>query len=127
MRTLFLFLFLIISGNIISKDSSDDIAAAIRSGNIQEISIFLSDKVDLKIIDKEDVYSKTQAELIIKDFFEKHVVKSFTISHKSAVNNGSLYAIGTLETSSGKYRTYFLLKIIGEKTVIQQFRIEVEN
>ena len=127
MRILFTAILLLISGTIFPMDISDDIAAAIRSGNAKQISGFFSDNVDLKIIDKEGVYSKSQAELIVKDFFAKHTVKSFTIGHKSAANNGSLYSIGTLETSNGKYRIYFLLKKGSEKTFIQQFRIETEN
>jgi hypothetical protein len=105
----------------------DNIASAIRSGNPKNISKFFIDNIDLKIIEQENVYSKQQAEMILKDFFTKHVVKSFTIAHKSEPKNGSQYVIGTLVTANGKFRTYFLIKTIGAQTLIQQFRIEMEN
>jgi hypothetical protein len=108
-------------------DVIDDIAAAIRTGNPKNISKYFIENVDLKVIAQEDVYSKQQAEMILKDFFAKHAVKTFTVAHKSQPKNGSQYVIGNLETSNGKFRTYFLIKTTGNQTLIQQFKIETEN
>ena len=102
----------------------DDIAAAIRSGNPKSISKFFIENISLKMIDKEEVYSKQQAEMILKKFFDKHPVKIFTVSHKSEMKNDSQYALGNLETSAGKFRVYFLIKTAGNKAYIQQFKIE---
>jgi hypothetical protein len=122
-----LFLILTISTLAFRIDLIDDIALSIRTGNPKNISKFFIENIDLKIIDQEDVYSKQQAEMILKDFFGKHPVKTFTIAHKSEPKNGSQYVVGTLDTSNGKFRTYFLLKTTGAQTLIQQFRIETEN
>jgi hypothetical protein len=108
-------------------DVIDDIASAIRTGNPKSISSYFIENIDLKVIDQEDVYSKQQAEMILKNFFAKHPVKTFSIAHKSVEKNGSQYIIGTLETTNGKFRTYFLVKTAGGKTLIQQFKIENEN
>lgn len=121
---LFLFAF---TTSVFAADVIDDIAAAIRSGNPKNISKYFIENIDLKVIEQEDVYSKQQAEMILKDFFSKHLVKSFTVAHKSDVKNGSQYVIGNLETNNGKFRTYFLIKNNGGITLIQQFRIETEN
>jgi hypothetical protein len=121
-------LFIAVSASLAFKiDVIDDIASNIRTGNPSNISKFFIENIDLKIIDKEDVYSKQQAEMILKDFFTKHPVKTFSIAHKSEPKNGSQYVIGTLETTNGKFRTYFLIKTTGSQTLIQQFRIETEN
>jgi hypothetical protein len=124
---LFIVLLLSLSPVICSADAIDDIATAIRSGNAKNISKFFNENVDLKLIEQEDLYSKLQAEMILKDFFIKHPVKSFSVAHKSEQKNGSQYVIGTLETSNGKFRTYFLIKTTGTQIFIQQFRIETEN
>jgi hypothetical protein len=108
-------------------DVIDDIASAIRSGNPKNISKYFIENVDLKVIEQEDVYSKQQAEMILKDFFGKHPVKAYTVAHKSEAKSGSQYVIGTLETTNGKFRIYFLIKNTGAQTLIQQFRIETEN
>lgn len=122
-----LLLFLAISVFAFRIDVIDDIAASIRTGNPKNISKFFIENIDLKIIDREDVYSKQQAEMILKDFFSKHPVKAFSVAHKSEPKNGSQYVVGTLETTNGKFRTYFLIKTTGAQTLIQQFRIETEN
>ena len=121
-------LFLVsIASFAFTLDVIDDIATAIRSGNPKNISKFFIENIDLKVIEQEDVYSKQQAEMILKDFFTKHAVKSYTVAHKSQPKAGSQYVIGSLETANGKFRTYFLIKTVGTQTLIQQFRIETEN
>lgn len=110
-----------------SADVVDDIAAAIRSGNAHSVSVYFADKVDLKVLEQENVYSSAQAELILKDFFAKHPVKGFTVVHKSALKNDSQFAIGTLETGNGKYRVHYLIKTAGGKMTVTQLRIETSD
>jgi len=124
--TLFSFIFASIISFSFTPDMIDDVSTAIRSGNSKNISTYCIENIDLKIIEQGGVYSKQQAEMILKDFFAKHPVKSFEIAHKSAPKNGSQYIIGTLETTKGRFRIYFLSKTEGTKTLIEQFRIENE-
>lgn len=105
----------------------DDIAAAIRLGNSATVCKYFIANIDLKMIDKEEVYSKQQAEMILKDFFAKHPVKKYTIVHIWGSNNGSQYAIGTLETTKGTFKTYYAYKAIGPKIGVTQFKIENEQ
>ena len=127
MRIITVLLFFFSTSLLAGNDISDDIASAVRTGNSKELSKYFTDNIELKILDVEEIYSKAQAELIIKEFFSKHPVKSYTVAHKSAAKNESLFAIGTLETTNGKFRIYFLLKKTADKSLIQQFRIETEN
>jgi hypothetical protein len=126
-RSVILLFLISLASFAFTIDAIDDIASAIRSGNPKNISKYFIENIDLKVITQEDVYSKQQAEMILKDFFTKHAVKSFTVAHKSEPKNGSQYVIGTLDTSNGKFRTYFLIKTSGTQPLIQQFRIETEN
>ena len=109
-------------------DISDDVAAAVKTGNAASVSKFFSANVDLKILDKEDVYSKAQAELILKDFFAKNPIKSFAVIHKGTSKNGDQFAIGTFESANGKkFRSYFLFKKEGAALTIQQLRLEEQD
>jgi len=123
---LFFALLLVSLSAAAAGDITDEIALAVKSGNSKEISAYFTDNIDLKVLQQEDVYSKAQAELIVKDFFTKHTVKSFEIDHRS-VKNDTRFAIGKLDTSAGKFRVYFLIKKSSGKLRIQQFRIEAEN
>lgn len=109
---------------VASADIPDDVANAIRTGNAKEISKYFADNVDLKVLEQENIYSKAQAELILKDFFAKHPVKEFALVHKSQPKNDSQFAIGTLKTSNGHYRVHYLMKTASGATTVTQFRIE---
>jgi hypothetical protein len=122
-----LFLFFLLTGFSPANDVSDDIASAIRAGNAAAISKYFATSIDLKVLNQENIYSKAQAELILKDFFSKHTLKNFNIAHKSALKNDSQFAIGTLETTSGKFRVNFVMKTTGVTSTITQFRIERED
>jgi hypothetical protein len=126
-KAIILLLTVSVSSMAFNLDVIDGIANAIRSGNPGNISQYFIENIDLKVISQEDVYSKRQAEMILKDFFAKHPVKSYTVAHKSEPKNGSQYVIGTLDTANGKFRIYFLIKTTGSETLIQQFRIETGN
>src|SRR5580692_6764395 len=82
----------------------DDIAVAMRSGNIGQISRYLDNRVDISLPEKSDTYSKSQAEMIIRDFFATNVVKNFLVQHKGE-NGGSEFCVGVLQTRNGDYRT----------------------
>lgn len=108
-------------------DVFDEIAFAIRSGDSKQLSTYFNATLDLTILNREDVYSKAQAEQVIKDFFTKNAPKTFTIIHKGSSPEGTQYAIGNLVTSSGKtYRTSFYFKSTNGKNVLMELRIESE-
>jgi hypothetical protein len=107
-------------------DPYEDIANAIRSGDAKSVSKYFSSSVDLTIISREDVYSKAQAEQILKDFFNKNTPRSFSIIHRGESKDGSKYAIGTLTTSNGNYRTYYYFKVVGGSINIQELRFMKE-
>jgi len=105
----------------------DDIATAIRSGDAHSIAKFFGTNVDLTILNQEEMYSKAQAEQVLKDFFSKNNPTSFTIIHTGISKEGSKYAIGSLTTSQGTtYRTYFYSKQTGNVSYIQELRFMVE-
>jgi hypothetical protein len=70
------------------------------------------------------MYSKTQAEMVVRDFFSKNTPTSFKIIHKGTSNQGSEYAIGTLITSVGSFRTYIYVKQKSTGYTIQEIRFE---
>lgn len=105
------------------SEVSDEVISALRQGRSAELVKFFDEKVSVKLINQEDVLSKSQAEANLKYFFEKHPVKAFSGSHASSMNNSMQYITGTLQTSNGKFRVSILLR----RNLIAQFRIENDN
>lgn len=106
-----------------SVDISEDIIAALKQGKATELVKFFDEKVSIKIINQEDVLSRSQAEANLKYFFDKHTVKNVSSVHVSTVNNNSQYITCSLETANGKFRVSILIR----RNLISQFRIETDN
>jgi hypothetical protein len=99
---------------------------ALKTGNSSQLSRFFNANIELDLPDQEDIYSSQQAELIIKDFFAKHVPVNFVILHQGGKED-SQYAIGNLTTSTGNYRVTLLIKQRDNRPYIHQLRFEKEN
>jgi hypothetical protein len=124
----FFIMFILLSAAVFaSKDIYESISAAIRSGNATEISKYFSSSVDVTIMNQMDVYSKAQAEQVLKNFFDKNQPKSFKIIHQGISKEGAKYAIGNLLTIQGvSFRTYFYIKNNGGTENIREIRFEKE-
>ena len=120
---LFIHIIYLVFGLFSVAEVSDDVISALKQGNSAALVKFLDEKVAVKLINQEDVLSKSQAEANLKYFFEKHPVKAFSSSHASSTNNSMQYITGTLETTNGKFRVSILLR----RNLIAQFRIENDN
>ena len=121
------FFTLIAIGTVLSSfsvfSSIDEVINAMKAGNAAEIAKYFDNTVEINMPDKTNSYSKSQAELVLKDFFSSHSVKSFTVIHKGE-NSGSQFCIGTLVTKSGSYRTTIFMKQKGDKQVLQGITFE---
>ena len=108
-------------------DIYDDVSIAIRSGDAKQLATYFGTSVDLTVVSQEDVYSKAQAELIVKDFFARNPPKSFALLHKGSSKEGTVYGIGNLQSTNGKnFRTSFFLKMSSGRYLIQELRFETE-
>ena len=101
----------------------DDVIAAMRAGNSSQVAKYFDNNIEISMPDKSNSYSKSQAELVLKDFFASNPVKGFEIIHKGE-NAGSQYCIGTLQTRNGAYRTTIFMKQKGDSQVLQELRFE---
>lgn len=102
------------------------IATAFRTGSAAGLSVYLNNTVELVLPEKEDFYSKSVAETILKDFFTHYKSREFTIRHQGSKGE-TQYAIANLVTDKGHFRVYFLLKKVNGNPLIHQIRIESEN
>ncbi len=102
------------------------IVLAFRAGNAEELTKHFYSNIELIILENENVYSKTQAEQILRKFFTDHRPSSFNIIHEGGKET-SRYAIGSLSTSSGNFRVSFLIKNQEGIPLIHQLRIEKED
>ncbi|MDR3350504.1 MAG: DUF4783 domain-containing protein [Prevotellaceae bacterium] len=109
-----------------SRASFDAIETYVQQGNAAALSAWFPDTVECNLLGEENSYSRTQATMILKDFFEKYPPAQFAFKHSSDKRTVK-YAIGLLETQNNEQlRVTILLKDKGDDLKIQQLRIEKE-
>ncbi len=125
---IFFFLLLFINTGFVYTQVgiSDNIVSAIGKGDAESLAKYFNSNVELTILNKEDIYSKAQAKQIIKEFFLKNNPKTFTILHEGN-SSGAKFTLGRLETLSGTYRIYLLMKFDNRSVYINQFKIKLDN
>ncbi len=101
----------------------DELVLSLKTGNASNLSSYFNENIELVVLDRDDVYSKAQAQQIVTSFFDQYEVQGFSIIHQGG-KEGAKYAIGNLTTNNGTFRVYFLLKNDGSKAYIHQLRIE---
>ena len=121
------FFTLLTIGTLLSSfthfSSIDEVITALKAGNAADLARFFDNTVEINMPNKSNDYSKSQGELVLKDFFSSNTVKGFTVIHKGE-NSGSQYCIGTLLTKTGSYRTTIYMKQKGDKQVLQGITFE---
>lgn len=129
MNTLYPVRLLVVAVSMIALFSfaqKDDIVAALKSGNVERMSKYFDQMVDVSVPGKNNTFSKGQAELVLKDFFNLNKVKNFELQH-SGSNPSSNFIIGTLITSSGNFRTTVYMRQRGNQQLVQGIEFEPRN
>ncbi|MBN4082111.1 DUF4783 domain-containing protein [bacterium AH-315-B15] len=96
--------------------------SAFKTGNAVKIASYFGSNVDLSILEKENLVSKSQGQQILKGFFDKHKPSGFTIKHKGKTGS-SEYIIGELKADK-VYRVTLNAKSSGSKKTITSLTIE---
>ena len=120
-----LLLSIILFSSFVSVDTleMDDVVIALKSGNASQLSKYFDSRVDIGLPDKSDNYSRTQGEMVIKEFFGNNGVRNFELKYKSE-KGGTNYCVGTLQTRNGNYRTTLFMKQKGERQYLQDISFQ---
>jgi antitoxin component YwqK of YwqJK toxin-antitoxin module len=123
MKNFLLSLAILVTVSSFISPSFDDVIKAIKSGDASQVSRYFDNTVEITLPGKSNSYSKSQALLVLNDFFSSNTVKDFEILHKSD-SGGSQYCIGNLKTVNGTFRTTIFMKQKGSAEVVQELRFE---
>lgn len=119
-------LFLMLAALFFSFTQKEEIISGLKTGNADKIGVYFDQSVELNFPGKGGAFSKTQAVLVLKDFFALNRAKGFEVKH-SGNNTASNFVIGTLLTSNGSYRTTVFMRQKGDRLLIQGIEFESSN
>lgn len=106
-----------------SVQANPDIVRSFSSGDVQRISSFLDNSVDLTIDRAGGLKNKMQVQDEISSFFRKHRPTNFNVTHKTDKEKTGLM-MGKLYTDSGIFQILILTKKEGAREFIRQLKIE---
>lgn len=92
--------------------------------NAEAIVAHAKDKVLINVLGKEGAYSKSQAVLVLKDFFSGKQNGTFNFTFKGNESPAGTFAIGNYGCSGTKYRITMHFKAIGDEYKIESITIE---
>ena len=98
------------------------IKKAFISGDSKKLALFFDRNVELLLIEKGDVYSKAQAELIIQNFFINNTPKSFTVESESE-DKTTNFAIARLKTTKDNFRVFIAYRKNYKNLIVNQMVI----
>ena len=81
-----------------------------------------NNNVDLTIFNQEEVYSKAQAEMVLKDFFQQNAPKVLLSSIRVSKEGNAMQLEHSQQHKVRIIRTYFFVKESGGTASIQELR-----
>ena len=118
-----LFLSLFQAGELYAQKGSEEVAAAFEQKDSEAIATFFRDHVQISICSKSGVYSQTQAEHILQDFFRKHPDAAYIMDHVGRSEKSGNYCVGTYKETDQTYRVTYLLQSNSEGAIIRNLSI----
>lgn len=122
--TLFLHSVLLFQGMIPAQDTIDDIPIHFKNGNTKDLAASFANTVSLSISADESVYSKVQAEIVLRDFFAKHDPSGVKVLHRLDSGSSHRYIVFNLSTARGVFKISVVMKSTDDRFLITEIRID---
>lgn len=106
----------------LQNETVRDIGIAMKAGSSKELIKFCNETVEIKIDGESSNYSKSQAEVILRNFFSRNAPTGFSYIHQGASPEGLKYTIGRYTHQKGAFRVVMFIKRIGDN-----YRIDTLN
>lgn len=100
-----------------------ELETAVQKMDANKIVACGTDKILVSINNKESIYSKSQAAIVLKDFFTKKPVNTFKITVKPQPKGNVAFVAGEYTSGSSKFRISFQYKLDNEQYKIDKVTI----
>jgi hypothetical protein len=129
MRTRFFivaFLSLLLAFSATAQDVFAPMKDAIKASNAKEVIKFFNTSVDMNLAGEASMYSKTQAEFVLRDFFKKFPATDFRIQHTGSSKGGLQFAIGEYVSNSDAFNVLIRVKEVSGVYLIHEINFVKE-
>ncbi len=106
-----------------NDDITEQISTGLKTGNAKLLSNYFDDNIRMKIGKNDNIYSRTQATIILQDFFKKNKPTQYKVTTLRKKENLNI-TIGTLITEKQTYRIYYQTYLKKKQKKITYFYIQ---
>jgi len=104
----------------------EDMVNAIKADRVLDMVKYFDNFVPLTLNNAQSVYSRNQAEVVLRDFLDKNTPRDFNVMENGAPDNTSKFMIGSFDSQNAKFNVYILMKLKDGNYYIQDLRINKE-
>ena len=104
-------------------DVFSPIAKYLEKGDVESLSAWFADNLEVSIFSRTSDTSRNQAKQIVKSFFKTYSPRTFVISHKAGRPNMK-YALGVLTAGGEMFHVTIFVGLKDSEYKIQQMKIE---
>ncbi|WP_106568806.1 DUF4783 domain-containing protein [Cecembia rubra] len=88
------------------NNSIEEIVTVFQSGSSRELARFFAQGIDININGNQGDYSKSQAEVVMRDFFKKFPPMDFQLLHKGNNSDQIIYYIGNYKSEETVFKVF---------------------
>jgi uncharacterized protein DUF4783 len=105
----------------------EDMSNAIKNNRVADIAKYFDNFVPVTINNNQAIYSRNQAEVVLRDFFDKNTPKDFNTQDNGSPDNTSKFLIGNFNATNGsKFNVYILIKMKDGNYILQDIKLNKE-
>lgn len=109
-----------------SSTPLEDVANALRNNRVVDIVKYFDNLVPITINNNQSIYGHNQAEIVLREYFEKNNPKDLVVMDNGSPNNTSKFMIANFTAHNETFSLYILMKLKDNSYRIQEIRLNKE-
>jgi hypothetical protein len=120
MKHLIIGLFMVLQAPAFAQEVFNPMKAALKDGDASALAKQFNQQIDVTINGNQATYSKSQAEIVFRDFFRDNPPSEFSIMHTGSSKGGLQFAIGKYTSKKISYSVLMRVKETGNARLIHE-------
>ncbi|MDX9931913.1 MAG: DUF4783 domain-containing protein [Bacteroidales bacterium] len=105
---------------------NDKISDAIRSGDASKLASCFAPTIQLSVPGKKGDFSRTQAEIIMRDFFAQYPPSSFSVNSEGKTSGTNFYTLGSYVSGSVRFKVYYVIQKADSEITLHILKFEIQ-
>lgn len=110
--------------SVFGQAESDKMVKLFSQGKSEEISVYFNSSIQLTTPGKDGVYSRSQAKMILAEFFDGNSPTQAALKSRGNSDNGAQYIVIDLMTSKDGFKVNIFYRGSGNNMRIHELKIE---